>query len=157
MLNIPKIVAKTARTLLWKKKINQLLKAIATKADATGWCLYNLTQDEEDGYFVETMIHWYSNARFEMTRYSFRRTEELAQNHEIERDQIICSSIVAEETYLIHRILINLNPDDFSVSYQPSTDEDDEIDAIIEQELAKYLESDDEEDEDDKGEGEQVG
>lgn len=150
------------RIYKWRCKINELLYAIATKADSTGWCLYCISRDNEEGFFVETMVHWYSNSRFELSRNSFKTIDNVVviedEEKEDKKDQTISSSIVAEEGYLIRRILINLNPDDFYISYHPSPDdsEEAEIEALVREEVEQYLLSDDDIEEEDDEEGDET-
>lgn len=145
------------RMFKWRGKINQLLESIATKEDATGWCLYSCSHDEKLGYFIETMIYWYSNARFELVRNSSDSKVEEKLEIEIDSRQpassVKSSGIVAEEGYLIRRILIYLDPTDFIVSYHPQPDEEDDIDDLGESESSEYLLDDDDDEQDDEIQG----
>jgi hypothetical protein len=139
----------------WKIKINQLLEAIATKDDITGWCLYSCIHDDGSGIFMESCIYWYSNARFEFLRTtstSKLKEENQGESEGIYELDVVSSSIVAEEKYLIKRILVFLDPTDYEVTYHPQPeDEDSGMEQIIKDEVREAM-SDFEEDEDDEDE-----
>jgi len=151
------------RALLWKRKINLLLEALATKDDIAGWCLYSCFYNEESNMFVETCVYWFSNARFEFFRTSAPKketdiSEEDKQGEDSAYSSIKSSSIVVEESYLIKRILIFVDPKDFAITYHPQLEEiSEDIETFIREEIQDALDEIDKDDEGDKGEGEQVG